>query len=103
MKGKGCSHFLIDLKALGFETNSYINMVYFNASVIEADTSNLKFCLYIKFFEKVFIYCFFSKKDIKANSTSSINFAYRSIDIKLIEPQYYKPGLPIKFKVIIYE
>jgi len=33
------------------------------------------------------------------NSTSSLVVSYESMEIIKLEPDYYKPGLPINFKV----
>ena len=52
-----------------------MSRVYFNAKLIESETN------------------------IEANTSSTAEISYASIDIELIEPAYYKPGFQINFKV----
>ena len=37
--------------------------------------------------------------EIAAKSNSEIEIVYREYDINLLEPTYFKPGLPIEIKV----
>ena len=37
--------------------------------------------------------------DIKIEENSKIKVTYTSMGIEIVEPQYYKPGFPINFKV----
>ncbi len=38
--------------------------------------------------------------DIKIEENSKIEVTYTSMGIEIVEPQYYKPGFPINFKVL---
>lgn len=38
-------------------------------------------------------------KDISANSSSTARISFNNFEADFIEPAYYKPGLPISFKV----
>ena len=39
------------------------------------------------------------KKDVRMNSTSSLGISYQAMHINKLEPEYYKPGFPVKYKV----
>ena len=41
--------------------------------------------------------------DIKIEDNSTIEVTYTSMGIEIIEPQYYKPGFPINFKVKFFK
>ncbi len=77
VQGSGCVEFEFDLSELGIQSTNYMNKIYFNAKLVESDT------------------------DIVANASSSAEISYASLDIELIEPNYYKPGLPINVKLFI--
>ncbi len=38
-------------------------------------------------------------KDIRMNSTSSLEISYHEMNIIKLEPEFYKPGFPVKYKV----
>jgi hypothetical protein len=76
IKAKECNRFILKLDELGIPSEKFIDKIYLEASVSEEDTG------------------------IEAIATSTVYVTYNSMEIQIIEPNYYKPGFPIDFKVI---
>ena len=73
--GQGCVELRVRLNETGISRNSYLNRIYLNASVTEASTQ------------------------ISASATSSASVSFRDFDAELVEPSYYKPGIPVYYRV----
>ncbi len=95
-KAKGCGTITFNLKQLGIPSLSYINQIELHAVFIEEETSKPSISKTVKNFIGLTPS---SISDLEAHSDALVTVQSRYFDVVLVEPAYYKPGLPTNVKV----